>query len=44
MDLSDALIQVIGRGQGTFISCIPGELAYFEGEEPRERHICRRKP
>jgi hypothetical protein len=44
MGLSDALASVVGRGQGTFISCVPGELAYFEGEEPHERYICHREP
>ena len=42
MPLSDALQIAIGRGQGTFISCIDGVLGYFEGEEPNERYICRR--
>ncbi len=44
MGLSDALTNVVGRGQGTFISCVPGKLAYFEGEEPHERYICHREP
>ena len=43
MRLSDALAEVIGRGMGSFIACVPGELAYFEGEEPNERYICRRQ-
>jgi len=42
MPLSDALQIAIGSGQGTFISCITGVLAYFEGEEPDERYICQR--
>ena len=42
MPLSDALGIAIGLGQGTFISCIPGVLGYFEGEEPNERYICQR--
>jgi hypothetical protein len=42
MDLSEALPQVIGRGMGTFVSCVPGKLAYFEGEEPKRRFICHR--
>jgi len=42
MPLSDALQIAIGKGQGTFISCITGELGYFEGEEPDERYICQR--
>lgn len=40
MDLAEALDAVIGRGMGTFISCIPGKLAYFESEERNERYIC----
>jgi hypothetical protein len=32
MDLRDALADVFDRGDATLISCIPGELAYFEGE------------
>jgi hypothetical protein len=43
MDLREALSEVVGRGQGTFISCVPGVLAYFEGEEPRERYVCHRR-
>ena len=41
--LSEALTAVIGGGWGTFVSCVPGVLAYFEGEEPAERYICHRK-
>jgi hypothetical protein len=33
MDLAEALRSVIGRGVGTFVSCVPGRLAYFESEE-----------
>jgi hypothetical protein len=44
MGLVEALSAVIGRGFGTFLSCVPGELAYFEGEELRERYICCREP
>ena len=42
MGLTQALADVIGRGQGTFISCVQGKLAYFETEEPNERYICHR--
>jgi hypothetical protein len=42
MPLSDALEIKIGRGWGTFISCIGGALGYFEGEGPNERYICLR--
>jgi hypothetical protein len=33
MSLGEALHAVVGRGMGTFLSCIPGQLAYFESEE-----------
>lgn len=39
MRLHDALEETVGRGAGTVISCIPGKLAYFEGEEPNRRYI-----
>jgi hypothetical protein len=35
MPLLEALKQVLGRQIGTFLSCIPGVLAYFEDEEDR---------
>ena len=38
MELLSALEQVVGDGRGAVISCIPGRLAYFEGEW-RERFI-----
>ena len=39
--LLDALNQVVGRGMGTVLSCIPGRLAFVETEDERfilERH------
>lgn len=33
-----ALEEVVGYGTGTVLSCIPGKLAYFEGEV-RERFL-----
>ena len=42
MPLHDALNDVVGSSDGTFVSCIPGKLAYFEGEEPNERYILER--
>lgn len=33
LTLESALENVIGRGMGTILSCIPGKLAYFEGED-----------
>ena len=43
MDLTEALKDTIGRGVGTFVSCVPGRLAYFESEERNERYICHRE-
>jgi len=31
--LESALESVVGNGIGTILSCIPGKLAYFEGED-----------
>src|SRR5579862_3712649 len=33
MDLETALKETIGRQMGTFLSCVPGRLAYFEDED-----------
>jgi hypothetical protein len=42
-DLRDVLVRVVDEGHdGTFVSCIPGRLAYFDGEEPGERYILAR--
>lgn len=35
VDLEDALEITLGRGMGTFLSCLPGRLAYFEDEDVR---------
>lgn len=40
--LTEALRQVLGRGMGAFVSCIPGRLAYFEGESAGERWLLER--
>ena len=42
MELLTALRQIVGYGTGTVLSCIPGKLAYFEGEI-RERFLLVRK-
>lgn len=41
LPLRAALDAVVSRGQGTLISCIPGRLAYFEGEVQGERQVLR---
>jgi hypothetical protein len=40
--LDEALGAVVGRGMGTFVSCIPGRLAYFEAEGPGQRYVLER--
>jgi len=42
LPLEDALRRVVGRGMGAFVSCVAGELAYFESEEPGERCLLSR--
>jgi hypothetical protein len=42
VDLREALEDVVGHNDGTFISCIPGRLAYFEGEGLNERYVLQR--
>jgi hypothetical protein len=39
--LDDALTQVVDTDShlATFISCLPGRLAYFHGEEPDARYL-----
>lgn len=41
LPLSDSLKKIVGYGMGTFLSCLPGRLAYFEDED--ERWILERK-
>jgi hypothetical protein len=42
VDLHVALEDVIENPWGNFLSCIPGRLGYFGGEEPNERYILER--
>jgi len=42
MPLREALMETIGMGMGTLISCIPGRLAYLENEDAGERYILER--
>jgi hypothetical protein len=44
MPLTAALERVVGMGLGTFISCVPGMLGYFEGEEAGARYVLDRRP
>lgn len=40
--LREALTRILGLGHGTFLSCVPGSLGYFEGEEIGERYVLER--
>ncbi len=40
--LRQALETVVGRWGGTLLSCVPGKLGYFEGEEQNERYLLER--
>jgi hypothetical protein len=42
LPLKEALEAVIGRGMGSLLSCVPGRLGYYEGEEAGNRCILRR--
>ncbi len=42
-ELTDALETIVGSGVGSVVSCLPGSLAYYEGEE-RVRFILQRRP
>jgi hypothetical protein len=43
VQLSDALDTIVGSGVGSVVSCLPGALAYYEGEL-RTRFILQRPP
>ena len=43
LELKSALDKVVGHEMGTLLSCVPGELAYFEGKGPTDRCILARR-
>jgi len=43
LSLKVALQKVVGQGMGTLLSCVPGELAYYEGQDPSDRCILARR-
>lgn len=43
LPLKSALEKVVGQGMGTVLSCIPDELAYYEGKGPSDRCILARR-
>ena len=44
LPLHDALAQVVGSRIGALVICIPGQLAYHEGEELHDRNVLYRPP
>lgn len=42
MPLAEALEAIVGRGLGAFVSCVPGRLAFYEGESMGDRYILER--
>lgn len=42
LPLAEALAEIVGWGASSLLSCRPGRLAYFEGEEPGERYLLER--
>ena len=43
LPLREALGLIVGMSMGTLVSCIPGRLGYFEGEDPGARFILERR-
>jgi hypothetical protein len=41
--LCDAIARIIGVGHGTLLSCVPGQLGYFEGEDAGARYVLERR-
>ena len=41
--LADVIRQVFAFVEGTLICCVPGKLAYYEGEAPKNRFILSRE-
>lgn len=41
MTLREALDGTVASCMGTIISCLPGKLAYYEGERPGKRYLLR---
>ena len=42
MPLTDALDAVVAKGQGTFVSCIPGRLGFYEYEDMKSSYLLSR--
>jgi hypothetical protein len=42
LPLKTAIEEVLDYGLGSVISCIPGQLAYYEGEMPSDRFVLKK--
>jgi hypothetical protein len=42
LPLREALSAIVGQGYGALLSCVPGELGYYEGEDRSTRYLLRR--
>ena len=40
--LDEVLVEVVGYLPGTIVSCVPGQLAFYEGEARNDRRILER--
>ena len=40
--LADTLWDLIGFGDGAFVSCVSGRLGYYQYEEPNHAYLCRK--
>ncbi len=43
MNLEEALIKVVGGGNGSFVSCVPGKLGFYEFEDVKSSYLLIRK-
>jgi hypothetical protein len=41
--LEAVIHEVYGLAEGTIVCCVPGKLAYYEGEAPKNHHILHRR-
>lgn len=42
LDIQDVMAHIVGSGFASIVSCIPGQLAYYEGEEANNRIILKK--
>lgn len=44
LPLPEALFAIIGMGDGAFVSCIPGRLGFYEGEQAKSSYLLSIRP